>query len=301
MKNADFYSKSRMLLLLFMFAAGLTAYAQKIPVSGVVKDETGEPVIGASVVEKGTTNGMMTDFDGNFRLSVEPNATLVISYVGYKTQEIAAAGQTNFFVTLEEDATLLQEIVAIGYGTVKKEDATGSVVAIKPEEFNKGLTTNAQDMISGKIAGVNVTSHGGTPGGGATIRIRGGSSLNASNDPLIVIDGLTLDNNGIQGVSNFLTTINPNDIESFTVLKDASATAIYGSRASNGVIIITTKKGQTSTKPTLSYNGNFNVSTIGKYNNVMNAYEFTDYVDRLYADRDEVKNLIERNPAGLPI
>ena len=149
----------------------------------------------------------------------------------------------------------------IGYGSVRKNDATGSVTAIKPDKLNKGLTTNAQDMIMGKIAGVNVTTGGGTPGGGATIRIRGGSSLNASNDPLIVVDGLTMDNNGIKGVANILSTINPNDIESFTVLKDASATAIYGSRASNGVIIITTKKGEKGSKPRVSYDGNMSVST----------------------------------------
>ncbi len=283
MKDARFNIKIRSFLIVVLTVVfGFTAYAQKKSVTGVVRDEAGETVIGASVLEKGTTNGMMTDFDGKFRLDVAPNATLVISYVGYKTQEIAVAGQTNFFVTLEEDATLLQEVVAIGYGTVKKNDATGSVTAIKPDEMNKGLTTNAQDMITGKIAGVNVTSGGGTPGGGATIRIRGGSSLNASNDPLIVVDGLALDNNSVTGLANGLNTINPNDIETFTVLKDASATAIYGSRASNGVIIITTKKGKKGSKPTLSYNGNFSVGTIGKYLDVMTADEFRAYVTKAY-------------------
>jgi iron complex outermembrane receptor protein len=173
---------------------------------------------------------------------------------------------------------------------VKKTDATGSIAAIKPDELNKGLTTNAQDMITGKIAGVVVTPSGGMPGAGSTIRIRGGSSLNASNDPLIVIDGLTIDNNGIQGVANFLSTINPNDIESFTVLKDASATAIYGSRASNGVILITTKKGKTATKPKLTYNGNFNVSTIGKYMDVMTGDEYRSYANQLYAGNTDILN-----------
>ena len=260
MKDARFNIKMRSLLIVVLtLVIGFSANAQKKSVTGVVRDAAGETVIGASVLEKGTTNGMMTNFDGQFALEVAPNATLVISYIGYKTQELSVAGQTNFFITMEEDAQLLQEVVAIGYGTVKKNDATGSVTAIKPEEMNKGLTTNAQDMITGKIAGVNVTSGGGTPGGGATIRIRGGSSLNASNDPLIVVDGLALDNNSVKGLSNGLNTINPNDIETFTVLKDASATAIYGSRASNGVIIITTKKGKKGSKPSLAYNGNFSV------------------------------------------
>lgn len=182
----------------------------------------------------------MTDFDGNFTLKTTEGATIRVSYIGYKAQDIKAAASVE--VTLVEDAMMLDEAVIIGYGTVKKSDVTGSVTAIKPDEMSKGITTNAQDMIVGKIAGVNVTSQGGTPGGGSTIRIRGGSSLSASNDPLIVIDGLPLDNDGIKGVSNFLSAINPNDIETFTVLKDASATAIYGSRASNGVIVITTKK-----------------------------------------------------------
>ena len=289
MKDAQVFRRMRLLLIAVLTVAiGFTANAQKKSVTGVVRDESGEVVIGASVLEKGTSNGIMTNIDGKFKLDVAPSATLVVSYVGYKTQEVAVTGQTNFVITLNEDAQLLQEVVAIGYGTVKKNDATGSITAIKPEEMNKGLTTNAQDMISGKIAGVVVTSGGGTPGGGATIRIRGGSSLNASNDPLIVIDGLTIDNNGIQGVANQLSTINPNDIESFTVLKDASATAIYGSRASNGVILITTKKGLVGSKPKLTYNGNFNVSAIGKYIDVMTGDEYRDYVKKLYADQPDI-------------
>lgn len=291
MKDARFNIKMRSLLIVVLtLVIGFSANAQKKSVTGVVRDAAGETVIGASVLEKGTTNGMMTNFDGQFALEIAPNATLVISYVGYKTQEIPVAGQSSFIITMEEDAQLLQEVIAIGYGTVKKNDATGSLTAIKPEEMNKGLTTNAQDMISGKIAGVVVTQNGGTPGGSSTIRIRGGSSLNASNDPLIVIDGLTIDNNGIQGVANQLSTINPNDIESFTVLKDASATAIYGSRASNGVILITTKKGKSGSKPKLSYNGNFNVNTIGKYMDVMTGDEYRAYANKLYPGNTDVLN-----------
>ena len=212
------------------------AFAQQIIVKGIVKDTTGEPVIGATVVVKGTTNGVMTDFDGNFQLKVNQGEIIQISFIGYQTQELPAAAQMN--IIMKEDTELLDEVVVIGYGTTKKNDLTGSVTAIKPDEMNKGLVTNAQDMMQGKIAGVNVTSASGTPGAGATIRIRGGSSLNASNDPLIVIDGLAMDNNGVKGLSNPLSMVNPSDIESFTVLKDASATAIYGSRGSNGVIKI---------------------------------------------------------------
>lgn len=288
MKDARFKLKVRSVLVVVLtFVIGLNVNAQKISVTGVVKDATGETVIGASVLEKGTTNGITTNFNGEFTLSVSSNATLVVSYVGYKKQEVLVAGQKNLVITLEEDAQVLGEVVAIGYATVKKGDATGSVSAIKPDKLNKGLTTNAQDMITGKIAGVVVTSSGGAPGAGATIRIRGGSSLNASNDPLVVIDGLAMDNEGIKGVSNFLSTINPNDIETFTVLKDASATAIYGSRASNGVILITTKKGEKGSKPRVSYDGNMSIGTVGKTLDVMTGDEFRDYTKQLYAGQTE--------------
>ena len=223
--------------------------------TGVVKDGTGETVIGASVIVKGTTNGTITDFDGNFTLTNVKNGDVIqISFVGYKTQEIKYVGQS-LNIILKDDTEVLDDVVVIGYGSVKKNDATGSVTAVKPDELSKGITTNAQDMLTGKVAGVSVISNDGTPGGGAQIRIRGGSSLNASNDPLIVIDGLAIDNNGIKGMSNGLSMVNPEDIETFTVLKDASATAIYGSRASNGVIIITTKKGKNGQAPKVSYNG----------------------------------------------
>lgn len=255
-----------------------------INVKGNVKDVAGEPLIGVNILVRGTSTGTVTDYDGNYVLQAPSDGVLEVSYIGYKAQSIPIDNRTQIDIVMAEDSELLEEVVVIGYGTVKKDDATGSVVAIKPEQMNKGLTVNAQDMLSGKVAGVHVTSHGGTPGGGATIRIRGGSSLNASNDPLIVIDGLTMDNNGIQGVANFLSTINPNDIESFTVLKDASATAIYGSRASNGVILITTKHGSENTKPQVSYNGSSHVSVIKRMMDVLNADEFTTYVKDLYAD-----------------
>jgi len=266
----------RTISLALMLMVGSTAFAQ-LAVQGTVIDiENGEPIIGASVLEVGTTNGTITDFDGNFSLTVHVGAQLAISYMGYKTQELAAA--PSMYVRMGEDTELLEEVVVVGYGVVKKNDATGSVTAIKPDDMNKGLQTNAQDMIQGKIAGVNISTDGGTPGGGAAIRIRGGSSLNASNDPLIVIDGLAMDNNGIQGVSNPLSLVNPADIETFTVLKDASATAIYGSRASNGVILITTKKGKSGQKLKVSYDGNVSVGSVLKHMQVFTGDELRAYV-----------------------
>lgn len=285
MKYKNFKLKLRSFGMLFtLLIVSVAVYAQKVSISGTVKDAAnGEPILGASVLEKGTNNGTITNLNGEFSISAAQNATLIIRYIGYQSVEIPVVGKKVIVVQLKEDAVALGEVVAIGYGVVKKNDATGSVTALKPDEMNKGLTTNPQDLITGKIAGVVVTSSGGTPGGGATIRIRGGSSLNASNDPLIVIDGLALDNDGIKGVANLLSTINPNDIETFTVLKDASATAIYGSRASNGVIIITTKKGKANSKPRVSYEGNVSVSTIKKTIDVLSADQFRSYVDTLYA------------------
>lgn len=275
-------------MLLFLIAAtllSLDVLAQAIAVKGIVKDKAGEPIIGANVLVKGTTHGTITDFDGNFQLNVQTGDILVFSFIGYQAQELPAAAQMN--VILKDDTELLDEVVVIGYGVAKKNDLTGSVTAIKPDEKNRGLVTNAQDMMQGKIAGVNVTTGGGAPGTGASIRIRGGSSLNASNDPLIVIDGLAMDNSGVKGLSNPLSMVNPADIETFTVLKDASATAIYGSRGSNGVIIITTKKGRTAQAPSLSYNGNFSVNTKHKTLDVMNADEYRQFITRYYGEGSE--------------
>lgn len=283
MNTNSSFCKLRGILLLAFSCFTMALMAQTTVTGTVVDAASGEPIIGASVLEVGTTNGSITDFDGNFVLRVAPNATLSFSYMGYKTQEIAVGNQTVIKVRLGEDNELLDEVVVVGYGVVKKNDATGSVTAIKPDDMNKGLTTTATDMLSGKIAGVNVTSAGGEPGAGATIRIRGGSSLSASNDPLIVIDGLAMDNNGIKGVSNPLSMVNPNDIETFTVLKDASATAIYGSRASNGVIIITTKKGKAGSKPKFNYEGNVGANIITKRLEVMDANEYRAFLTK-YAD-----------------
>lgn len=276
--------KALLTLLVGLFLS-IGAFAQQIAVKGHVKDTTGEPVIGANVLVKGTTNGTITDFDGNFMLNVPKDAILSVSFVGYKSAEVKAA--STVMVTLEDDSQVLDAVVVIGYGSVKKNDMTGSVTAIKPDKLNKGLITNAQDMMTGKIAGVSVISKGGAPGEGATIRIRGGSSLTAENDPLIVIDGLAMDNKGVKGLANPLSMVNPNDIESFTVLKDASATAIYGSRASNGVIIITTKKGQAGARPTISYDGNVSVSAVKSTVDVMDGDQFRSFIKDIWGEDSE--------------
>ncbi len=271
----------RVLTLVMGLFLSLGAFAQ-ITVQGLVKDATGEGVIGASIRVVGTNQGTVTDFDGNFTLSNVPaGATLQVSSIGYVTQEVVAAPE--MVIELQDNTQTLNEVVVIGYGVARKSDLTGSVTAMRPDSKNKGVVVSVQDQLAGKIAGVNVTSGGGTPGGGATIRIRGGSSLNASNDPLIVIDGVPMDNSGVKGLANGLAMVNPQDVESFNVLKDASATAIYGSRGSNGVIIITTKKGRRGQKPTVSYSGSVTMSTKKKTIDVMTGDEYRAFVRNLYA------------------
>ena len=282
MKQVNIQFPLRMLGLILGLFLSVSAFAQ-IDVKGHVKDATGEPIIGATVRVDGTQTATITDFDGNFALKANEGASITVSYVGYQNQTVKAA--PNLVITLQEDAAVLNEVVVIGYGVARKTDLTGSVTAMKPDEKNHGLQVNAQDMIQGKIAGVNVINNSGQPGDGAKIRIRGGSSFNDSgNDPLIVIDGLAMDNQGVKGLSNPLSMVNPNDIESFTVLKDASATAIYGSRGSNGVIIITTKKGRKNQKASLSYNGNVSASIIKKYTDVLSGDEYRKLVKDLYGE-----------------
>ncbi len=261
----------------------LPALAQKITVHGVVDDTTGEPLIGATVMEKGTSNGTATDFDGNFTLNVDPKGTLVVSYIGYDTQEVPVDGRTELHITLSDNATMLAETVVIGYGSVKKSDATGSVALVTPDEIEAGISTSAQDLLVGASPGVVVTSSGGSPEGGATIRIRGGASLNASNDPLIVLDGVPLSNDGINGMANPLAMISPDNIESMTILKDASATAIYGSRASNGVIIITTKKGKGG-RPQINFSANMTVNHARKTWDVLNGDEYREVITKRYGE-----------------
>lgn len=279
--------KKRIYVILTMFFLGIlltgALSAQGIRVSGKVTDAAdGSALPGVTLQEKGTNNGTMSDAGGNFSITVAPNATLVVSYVGYLAQEIAVNSRTTVNISMAVDVQKLQEVVVIGYGTVAKKDATGSVVAIGTRDFSKGSASRPQDLIMGKIPGVTITSSDGSPSSGSVIRIRGGSSLSASNDPLIVIDGVPVDNNGISGMGNALSLVNSNDIESFTVLKDASATAIYGSRASNGVIIITTKKGVAGRPMKVTYDGSFSFGNRAGKVEVLNPMEYRSQIYAKY-------------------
>ena len=289
MKQVNIKIPFRMFVFLLGLFLSVSAFAQ-IEVKGHVKDAQDEPIIGATVRVANTQTAAVTDFDGNFVLKANQGADITVSYIGYQTATVKAA--PNVVVVLQDDAALLNEVVVIGYGVARKNDLTGSVTAIKPDEKNHGLIVSAQDMIQGKIAGVNVTSDGGTPGGSSTIRIRGGSSLNASNDPLIVIDGLAMDRQGVKGSPNALSMVNPNDIESFTVLKDASATAIYGSRGSNGVIIITTKKGRQGQAPKVSYNGNVSYSVKRNKLDVLSGDEYRKFIIDYYGENSPAASLL---------
>ena len=278
--------------LALLCASGVILSAQGgYGVGGTVEDSIG-PVIGATVVEQGTSNGTVTGPDGGFSLTVgSPDSPVEISCVGYISQTYQAS-QLPSTVILKEDTESLKEVVVIGYGTVRKDDMTGSVAAVKADELNRGAVVNTQDMIKGKVPGVLVTPGDGGPGSSSRIRVRGSSSLNASNDPLIVIDGVPIAQGAGGAMSNPLDLLNPNDIESFSVLKDASAAAIYGSRASNGVIIITTKKGQ-GNAPKVSYNGSVSVQQISKRVPVMSAYELRQFYDYVYGSDPLIMNKID--------
>jgi TonB-dependent starch-binding outer membrane protein SusC len=257
--------KLRSLIGLCVFLLfSVATWAQDRTITGRVTDAGGNGISGVSVTVKGQARGTTTKEDGTYTLNVPTGArTLVFSSVGYNAQEVAVSDNGNISVSLQSAPNNLNEVVVIGYGTARKKDLTGSVATITAKDFQKGALTTPDQLISGKVAGVAVTSNGGRPGAGSTIRIRGGSSLNASNDPLIVVDGIPLDNGTIAGAANPLSFINPNDIESFSVLKDASAAAIYGSRAANGVIIITTRKGRTGGLR-VNFTSNNGISTIAK-------------------------------------
>ncbi len=289
----NFSTPLRLLALLLAVLACGDAFAQKITVKGHVEDSSGGEIIGATIRIVGTTAGTITDLDGNFEIEADLKDSLAVSYIGYT--ETIVRPNANLRIVLQEDTREMEEVVVIGYGKVKKNDLTGSVTAISADKMVKGAATSATDLLAGKAAGVSVISDGGAPGAGATIRIRGGSSLSASNNPLVVIDGVAVDDGGIDGMANPLATVHPNDIETFTILKDASATAIYGSRASNGVIIITTKKGK-SGKPAVSYAGTVSVSTKRNDIDIMNADEFRSFViEKFGEDSDNAKALGNAN------
>lgn len=276
-KTSAFLRRLFLILVLCCLPAAAAAQGARA-VSGTVTDSTGEPLIGASVQAAGTTAAVVTDIDGKYLIKVPASAThLVFSYVGYLPKSIAIGGD-RLDAVLEEDNKLLDEVVVIGYGTRKKDDLTGSISSVSEKDFNKGVISSPEELINGKIAGITITNSGGSPNGGSTIRIRGGASLNASNDPLIVLDGVPMEvGGGVEGSGNFLSLINPNDIESMTILKDASSTAIYGSRASNGVIIITTKKGS-GDGVKVSFSTTNSIAHAIKYSPNLSYDEFTDAV-----------------------
>ncbi|MFQ9996068.1 MAG: SusC/RagA family TonB-linked outer membrane protein, partial [Hoylesella buccalis] len=283
MKQVNFTLPLRMLTLLCVLVLSVSAFAQQIAVKGHVKDETGEPIIGATIRVVGQTGGTVTDFDGNFTINANTGDMVSVSYIGYDVFEAPATAKMT--ITLKEaKGESINEVVVIGYGRVKKNDLTGSVTALNAEKMVKGAVTSATDMLVGKAAGVSVITDGGAPGAGATIRIRGGSSMSASNNPLVVIDGVPVDDGGINGMANPLSTVHPDDIATMTVLKDASATAIYGSRASNGVILITTKKGKAGGIQ-VGYSGSVKVSTSVKEVDVMSANDFKKFVTSKFGEQ----------------
>lgn len=281
------------LILILSLLLGNFAMAQQTVLTGKVTDSSsGEALPGVSIVVKGTTNGTISNMDGNFSLNVNRGDVVQFSFVGYTLQEVVAQGQKNLAVALVVDNEELEEVVVIGYGQVKKGDATGSVTAVSSDDFNKGAIASPEELVMGKIAGVQITTGGGAPGSGSTIRIRGGSSLSASNDPLFVIDGVPVDNDGVSGMRNPLSTINPNDIETFTILKDASATAIYGSRASNGVVIITTKKGKSGAPVKVTYDGKFSVGTRPGQIDVLSTDEYVAMVNKRFKGQSDVLKIM---------
>jgi iron complex outermembrane receptor protein len=271
--------KKTLVVLLFAII-GISASAQDRTVTGKVTDEkNGAPLVAASVTVKGTNKGTTTAADGTFSINVASNqTTLVVTFLNYATKEVQIAGKNSINVALSQSADQLSEVVVIGYGSVRKKDLTGSVATISSKDFNTGAITTPEQLIAGKVAGVSIISNNGAPGSGSTIRIRGGASLNASNDPLIVIDGMPIDGGGISGQANPLALINPNDIESFSVLKDASAAAIYGARASNGVILITTKKGKKGAMK-LDFTSQLSIGNITKKADVLTANEIRSIVN----------------------
>lgn len=271
MSKSNYY-RERVIQLLFFFAfmLPLGALAQNIQLTGTVIDATGESVIGASVLEKGTTNGVITDIDGNFSLSVSPNATIIISYVGYTTQEIPLNGQKNLKVTLKEDTEMLDEVVVIGYGTMKKSDMTGAISSVDTEELTKRATTNPAEALQGKIAGVNIMKAGGNAGAGVSVKIRGVKSF-GSNEPLYIIDGFPGD----------IDNVNPQDIQSMEVLKDGAAAAIYGSVAANGVIIITTKNGKKG-ETHIDFNTYLSMTTVANKLEMVNAEQYKSTIKTMF-------------------
>lgn len=291
-KTTSKFPKILSVALLFMLSA-FSALAQNSVSGNVTDSKNGSAVSNVTVTVKGTRTSVQTGPDGSFSIKAASNATLVFSSVGYATQEAAVSGRSSISISLVQSDQRLDEIVVVAYGTRKKTDLTGAVTSISAKDFQKGNITSSEQLLQGKVAGLEVTTGGGSAGGGSKIRIRGGASLNASNDPLIVIDGVSVESNGIAGSGNYLNTINPDDIESISVLKDASATALYGSRASNGVLIITTKKGR-SGKVRYNYNTQYSLGRVSDYINVLSADEIRGIItaDAAATGNNTYKNLL---------
>src|SRR5690554_6805479 len=288
--------KQKFLLLLLGCMLPLGMYAQQLTVSGTVTDASdGMGLPGVSVVVKGTQTGTITSPMGDYSLQVNVGDVLQYSFIGFNGEERnVEAGVTRLDVALSTSVIGMDEVVVIGYGSVRKSDLSGSVVAIKAEEQNRGAVSSAEQLLQGKVAGLFVQPGNGGPGSGSSIRIRGGASLNASNDPLIVIDGVPIENERIGGSSNILTMLNPNDIQSFTILKDASATSIYGSRASNGVILITTKGGQE--KFSVDYSVTTSLYTTPNKIDVYTGDEFRELINQQYpGDENVLRHLGDAN------
>ena len=272
----------QVLFLLFLIPALTWAQTK---VSGTITDGlTGMPLGGVNVIIKDTSQGSSSDFDGNYTINVTNGQTLVFSFVGYTSREVVYAGQQQLDMTLQEDADLLDEVVLIGYGETTQQNATGAISKVSSEEFNKGAIVAPEQLLAGKTAGVRITSGNGAPGSGSEIRIRGGASLSGNNSPLIVVDGLPLDQRGVQGVRNQLNAINPNEILDFVVLKDASATAIYGSRASNGVILITTKKGSANQPFKVEYDAKVSQGKVFNKLDLLDANQFSKIINDTGSD-----------------
>ena len=281
----------RLILLVSLFLTSVGFVSAQRTITGKITDESGEPMIGVNILVVGTSQGTVSDFDGTYTITVPAEATqLQYTYTGYDRVIVDLGPSGSVDVVMGEGA-ILEDVVVTGYGTVKRENVTGAINTVKSKDFNKGAITAPQELLAGKVAGVSVVTSG-EPGGGSVIRVRGGSSLLASNDPLIIIDGVPVSNNQISGSRNALNVVNPNDIETFTVLKDASATAIYGSRASNGVIIITTKKGSLERKLALEYNAYAAVSQIAKKSDPLSPDEFRGYIDSRYDDTHPASSLL---------
>lgn len=283
----------KLMFVCVMFLLSVAAFSQNAVTGKVTDSKDGTPVSGATITVKGTKTATQSAADGSFKINATPTGVLVISSVGFAQQEISVAGKSAVDVNLVQVNQQLNELVVVAYGTKRRGDLTGSVTSVSAKDFQKGVVNSSEQLLQGKVAGLEVTTGGGSPGGGSRIRIRGGASLNASNDPLLVIDGVPVEGNGIAGSSNLLNTINPNDIESISVLKDASATALYGSRASNGVLIITTKKGS---KGKIRYNFNTQLSAgiVGKTVKVLSGDEVRAIInaDALKTGNNTYKNLL---------